>query len=95
MGKIALLRDCVTIQSNLKWDAHCKQVAAKASNTLNVLKVIKHSIFRNLKAFLYGEEHQMYLCNIPVFMSSQNLVKVVQKEVFERPEKKIFWRFSD
>ena len=28
----------VTIQSNLKWDVHCKQVAAKATNTLNVLK---------------------------------------------------------
>ena len=28
----------VTIQSNLKWDIHCKQVAAKATNTLNVLK---------------------------------------------------------
>ena len=33
----------VTIQSNLKWDVHCKQVAAKATNTLNVLK-------RNLKS---------------------------------------------
>ena len=29
----------VTIQSNLKWDVHCKQVAAKATNTLNVLKL--------------------------------------------------------
>ena len=28
----------VTIQSNLKWDVHCKQVAAKATNILNVLK---------------------------------------------------------
>ena len=28
----------VTVQSNLKWDVHCKQVAAKATNTLNVLK---------------------------------------------------------
>ena len=28
----------VTIQSNLKWDVHCKQVAVKATNTLNVLK---------------------------------------------------------
>ena len=28
----------VTIQSNLKWDVHCKQVAAKATNTLNVPK---------------------------------------------------------
>ena len=28
----------VTIQSNLKWDVHCKQVAAKATITLNVLK---------------------------------------------------------
>ena len=28
----------VKIQSNLKWDVHCKQVAAKATNTLNVLK---------------------------------------------------------
>ena len=28
----------VTIQSNLKWDVHCEQVAAKATNTLNVLK---------------------------------------------------------
>ena len=28
----------ITIQSNLKWDVHCKQVAAKATNTLNVLK---------------------------------------------------------
>ena len=28
----------VTIQSNLKWDVHCKQVAAKATNTLNILK---------------------------------------------------------
>ena len=28
----------VTIQSNLKWDVHCKQVTAKATNTLNVLK---------------------------------------------------------
>ena len=28
----------VTIQSNLKWDVHCKQVAAKVTNTLNVLK---------------------------------------------------------
>ncbi len=27
----------VKIQSNLKWDVHCKQVAAKATNTLNVL----------------------------------------------------------
>ena len=33
----------VTIQSNLKWDVHCTQVAAKATNTLNVLK-------RNLKS---------------------------------------------
>ena len=33
----------VTIQSNLKWDVHCKQVAAKATNTLNVLQ-------RNLKS---------------------------------------------
>ena len=28
----------VTVQSNLKWDVHCKQVAAKATNTLNYLK---------------------------------------------------------
>ena len=28
----------VTIQSNLKWDVHCKQVAAKATTTLNVRK---------------------------------------------------------
>ena len=28
----------VTIQSNFKWDGHCKQVTAKATNTLNVLK---------------------------------------------------------
>ena len=28
----------VTIQSKLKWDVHCKQVAAKATKTLNVLK---------------------------------------------------------
>ena len=28
----------VAIQSNLKWDVHCKQVAAKVTNTLNVLK---------------------------------------------------------
>ena len=28
----------VTIQSTLKWDVHCKQVVAKATNTLNVLK---------------------------------------------------------
>ena len=28
----------VTIQSNLKWDVQCKQVAVKATNTLNVLK---------------------------------------------------------
>ena len=33
----------VTTQSNLKWDIHCKQVAAKATNTLNFLK-------RNLKS---------------------------------------------
>ena len=33
----------VTIQSNLKWDVHCKQVAVKATNILNVLK-------RNLKS---------------------------------------------
>ena len=33
----------VTIQSNLEWDVHCKQVTAKATNTLNVLK-------RNLKS---------------------------------------------
>ena len=33
----------VNIQSNLKWDVHCKQVAAKATNILNVLK-------RNLKS---------------------------------------------
>ncbi len=29
-----------------------------------VIKVISHRIFRNLKAFLYGEEHRMYLCNL-------------------------------
>ncbi len=28
------------------------------------VKVINHCIFRNLKAFLYGEEHRMYFCNI-------------------------------
>ena len=28
----------VTIQSYLKWDVRCKQVAEKATNTLNVLK---------------------------------------------------------
>ena len=28
----------VIIQSNLKWDVHCKQVTAKATNTLNILK---------------------------------------------------------
>ena len=28
----------ITIQSNLKWHVHCKQVVAKATNTLNVLK---------------------------------------------------------
>ena len=28
----------VTIQSNLKWDVHCKQVAAKPTNTLNLIK---------------------------------------------------------
>ena len=33
----------VTIQSNLKWDVHCMQIAAKATNTVNVLK-------RNLKS---------------------------------------------
>ncbi len=26
------------VQSNIKWDVHCKQIAAKATNTLNVLK---------------------------------------------------------
>ncbi len=31
-------------------------------------KGISHCIFRNLKAFLYGEEHRMYLCNISVFV---------------------------
>ncbi len=43
------------------------------------LKVINHCIFRNLKAFLYGEEHRMYFCNIPVFMSREkrdSLVKI-------------------
>ncbi len=35
------------------------------------VKVINHSIFRNLKAFLYGEEHQMHFCNIPVFMNRE------------------------
>ena len=33
----------VTIQSNLKLDVHCEQVAAKATDTLNALK-------RNLKS---------------------------------------------
>ena len=28
----------ITIQSNLKWDVHCKQFAAKSTNTLNILK---------------------------------------------------------
>ena len=42
----------ITIQSNLKWDVHCKQVAAKATNTLNVLK-------HNLKSMdhpIHGQE---------------------------------------
>ncbi len=30
--------------------------------------MINHCIYRNLKAFLYGEEHRMYFCNIPVFV---------------------------
>ena len=62
------------------------------------VKVIKHCIFRNLKAFLYGEEHGMYLgkrfwqkqLEKYYLFIGQNLVKVVQKEVLERPEKKIF-----
>ncbi len=54
----------IMINSFLKW--------------IRILNVINHCIFRNLKAFPYGEEHQMYFC----------------KEVLERPEKKIFWIFS-
>ena len=30
--------------------------------TTGGIKVINHCIFRNFKAFLHGEEHQMYFC---------------------------------
>ncbi len=43
-----------------------------------VIKAISHHIFRNLKAFLYGEEHRIYLCNISVFMKSILLVEVLK-----------------
>ncbi len=40
-----------------------------------LFKVIKHCIFRNLKAFLHGEEHRMYFCNIPVLLSKYEVSK--------------------
>ena len=39
------------------------------------LKVINHCIFRNLKAVLYGKEHQMHFCNIPVFMRREEKIR--------------------
>ena len=56
---------------------------------MNDLKVIKHGIFRNLKAIIYGEEHQMYLCNIPVFMSRE---KKNLKNIFNKLENDLFYQ---
>ncbi len=50
------------------------------------IKAISHHIFLNLRSFLYGEERRIYLCNISVFIK---VVKVVQKEVPERPEREV------
>ena len=44
-------------------------------------KVINYCIFQNLTAFLYGEEHRMYFCNIPVFMRPINVVYLTKYEV--------------
>ncbi len=57
-----------------------------------VIKVINHGIFRNLKAFLYGEEHRMYFLNIPVFMSRE---KKNWKNVINRLENDLFYQNFD
>ncbi len=51
------------------------------------IKVINHCIFRNLKDFLYGEEHRMYFCNIPVFMTREkknwkNIINKLENDLF-------------
>ncbi len=53
-----------------------------------ILKVINHCIFRNLKAFLHGEEHRMYFCNIPVLMSRE---KKNRKNIINKLENDLFY----
>ena len=53
------------------------------------LKVINHRIFWNLKAVLYGEEHQMYFCNIPVFMTRE---KKYRKNIINKLENDLFYQ---
>ncbi len=36
-----------------------------------IFKAFSHHIFQNPKALLYGEEHQIYLCNKSVFISRE------------------------
>ena len=51
--------------------------------------MIKHCIFRNLEAFLHGEEHRMYFCNITVLMSRE---KKNQKNVINNLENDLFYQ---
>ncbi len=59
---------------------------------MSVIKVINHGIFRNLKAFLYGEEHRMYFCKIPVFMSRE---KKNRKNIINKLENDLFYQNVD
>ena len=51
-------------------------------------KVINHCIFRDLKAFLYGEEHRMYFYNIPVLMTRE---KKKRKNIINKLENDLFY----
>ncbi len=51
---------CVPLFGTL---THGNSEMSRANGVQSAFKVINHCIFRNLKAFLYGEEHQMYFCN--------------------------------
>ena len=69
----------VTIQSNLKWDVHCKQVAAKATNTLNVLKwnlkYTKGSVKRYINHLYAHKLNMLPLYGLPGLLETKPKLK--------------------
>ena len=60
---ITTLMHCLSNNNQRKLGWKHETVWKKLFFYQKIIKVINHCIFRNLKSFLYREEHRMYFCN--------------------------------